>query len=83
MTNEELKELLKRVDNMSAQLDEIMKGIHKRQDELDDLWAQYWRIFGELTDEITVGDRDELQGVRVPQGEVERNGRKRKAVDIS
>lgn len=56
MTNEELNKLLKRVDNMSAQLDEIMKGINKRQDELDDLWAQYWRIFGKLTDEIKVRD---------------------------
>jgi hypothetical protein len=33
-----------------------MKDINKRQDELDDLWAQYWRIFGKLTDEIKVGD---------------------------
>ena len=56
MTDEELNELLKRIDNMSAQLDEIMKGINKRQDELDDLWAQYWRIFGKLTDEIKVGN---------------------------
>lgn len=58
MTDEELKELLKRVDDMSAQLNAIMEGIHKRQDELDDLWAQYWRIFGELTDEIKVGDEE-------------------------
>lgn len=58
MTDEELKELLKRVDDMSAQLDEIMKGINKRNDEVDDLWAQYWRIFGELTDEIKVGDKE-------------------------
>ena len=58
MTNEELNELLKRVDNMSAQLDEIMKGINKRQDELDDLWAQYWSVFGKLTDEIKVGDAE-------------------------
>lgn len=56
MTDEELNELLGRIDNMSAQLDEIMKDIHKRQDELDDLWAQYWRAFGRLTDEINVGD---------------------------
>lgn len=56
MTDEELKELLKRVDDMSAQLDEIMKGINKRNDEVDDLWAQYWRVFGELTDEIKVED---------------------------
>ena len=55
MINEELKELQKRIDNMSAQLDAIMEGIHKRQDELDDLWAQYWRVFGKLTDEIKVG----------------------------
>lgn len=58
MTKEELNELLKRVDNMSAQLDAIMEGINKRQDELDDLWAQYWRIFGKLTDEIKVGDKE-------------------------
>lgn len=58
MINEELKELQKRIDNMSAQLDAIMEGIHKRQDEIDDLWSQYWRIFGELTDEITVGDKE-------------------------
>lgn len=60
MTDEELNELLKRVDNMSAQLDEIMKGINKRQDELDDLWAQYWRIFGELTDEIKIDEMNAL-----------------------
>ena len=56
MTDEELNELLKRVDDMSAQLDAIMEGINKRQDELDDLWAQYWRVFGKLTDEIKVGN---------------------------
>ena len=50
MTNEELNELLGRIDHMSAQLDEIMKDIHKRQDELDDLWAQYWRAFGRLSE---------------------------------
>lgn len=60
MTDEELNELLKRVDNLSAQLDEIMKGINKRQDELDDLWAQYWRIFGELTDEIKIDEMNAL-----------------------
>lgn len=57
MTNEELNELLKRVDNMSAQLDAIMEGITKRQDELNDLWEQYWRLFGKLADEIKVGDK--------------------------
>ncbi len=56
MSNEELNALLGRIDHMTAQLDEIMKGITKRQDELDDLWAQYWRIFGEFTDEIKVGN---------------------------
>ena len=60
MTKEELNELLKRVDNMSAQLDEIMKGINKRQDEVDDLWAQYWRIFGELMDEIKIDEMNAL-----------------------
>ena len=67
MTKEELKELLKRVDNMSAQLDAIMEGIHKRQDELDDLWAQYWRIFGELTDEIKI---DEMNATHKQEVEV-------------
>lgn len=67
MTNEELNELLKRVDNMSAQLDEITKGINKRQDELDDLWAQYWRIFGELTDEIKI---DEMNATHKQKEEV-------------
>ena len=67
MTNEELNELLKRVDNMSAQLDEIMKGINKRQDELDDLWAQYWRVFGELTDEIKI---DEMNATHKQKEEV-------------
>lgn len=56
MTNEELKKLQKRIDNMSIQLDAIMEGIHKRQDEIDDLWARYWRIYGELADEIKVFD---------------------------
>lgn len=60
MTDEELNELLKRIDNMSAQLDEIMKGINKRQDELDDLWAQYWRVFGKLTDEIKIDEMNAL-----------------------
>lgn len=67
MTDEELKELLKRVDNMTAQLDEIMKGINKRQDELDDLWAQYWRVFGELTDEIKI---DEMNATHKQEVEV-------------
>lgn len=67
MTKEELNELLKRVDNMSAQLDEITKGINKRQDELDDLWAQYWRIFGELTDEIKI---DEMNATHKQKEEV-------------
>ena len=67
MTNEELNELLKRVDNMTAQLDEIMKGINKRQDELDDLWAQYWRVFGELTDEIKI---DEMNATHKQKEEV-------------
>lgn len=58
MTNEELQGLQVRIDHMSARLDAIMEGIHKRQDEIDDLWSQYWRIFGELTDEITVGDKE-------------------------
>lgn len=67
MTNEELNKLLKRVDNMSAQLDEIMKGINKRQDELDDLWAQYWRVFGKLTDEIKI---DEMNATHKQKEEV-------------
>lgn len=67
MTDEELKELLKRIDHMSAQLDEIMKGINKRQDELDDLWAQYWRVFGELTDEIKI---DEMNATHKQKEEV-------------
>ena len=67
MTDEELNELLKRVDNMSAQLDEIMKGINKRQDELDDLWAQYWRVFGKLTDEIKI---DEMNATHKQKEEV-------------
>ena len=67
MTDEELKELLKRVDDMSAQLDEIMKGINKRNDEVDDLWAQYWRIFGELMDEIKI---DEMNATHKQEVEV-------------
>ena len=52
MTNEELSELQARIDNISAQLDAIMKGITSRQAEIDELWERYWRLFGELTDEI-------------------------------
>lgn len=67
MTNEELNKLLKRVDNMSAQLDAITEGINKRQDELDDLWAQYWRVFGKLTDEIKI---DEMNATHKQKEEV-------------
>ena len=52
MTSEELKELTARIDDISAQLDAIMLDINIRQDEVDDLWAQYWRLFGGLTAEL-------------------------------
>ncbi len=56
MTNEELKELQTRLDDMSAQLDAIMTNINKRQDEIFELWERYWRLFGELTEELKTDD---------------------------
>ena len=60
MTDEELKELQVRIDEMSVELDSIMHRVQERETEIDALWAQYWRIFGELTDEIKIDEMNAL-----------------------
>lgn len=58
MTSEELKELMARIDDISAQLDAIMLDINIRQDELYELWERYWRLFGELTAELNTEEEN-------------------------
>lgn len=53
MTNEELKGLQIRVDELGVELDAIMSKIHDRQTELETLWDRYWKLYGELADTIT------------------------------
>lgn len=52
MTNEELKGLQVRVDELGVELDVIMSKIHDHQTELETLWERYWSIYGELTNTI-------------------------------
>lgn len=57
MTNEELKQLQGHIDDISIEMDVIMHKIQDHNTEINALWHRYWKLFGELTDEITMGDK--------------------------
>lgn len=53
MTNDELKEHILSLDEMSIELDVIMGRIKDHNTEIETLWDRYWEIFNKLTEMIT------------------------------
>lgn len=53
MTNDELKEHILSLDEMSIELDVIMGKIKDHNTEIETLWDRYWEIFNKLTEMIT------------------------------
>ena len=49
MTNEELKAVSVRVDEISIELNVIMDEIQDHNTILEVLWERYWKLFNELT----------------------------------
>ena len=49
MTNEELRAVSVRIDEISTELNVIMDEIQDHNTILEVLWEKYWKLFNELT----------------------------------
>lgn len=49
MTNEELRAVSVRIDEISIELNVIMDEIQDHNTVLEVLWERYWKLFNELT----------------------------------